>query len=328
MMNRRAFVSSVGVAILGTPFAGEAQQRGHIPRVGLLSDESASDSSAPESFGALSNALRDLGWVDGRNFTFECRYSEGKDERLPDLAAELVGLKLDVIVTIGTPATRAAKNATKTLPIVFARVGDPVGSGLVASLARQGGNVTGVSILTVELGAKRLQLLTEAIPRIMRVGVLWDPSFPPAAPELREIEDAARSLGVKILPVGVRGHEEFEGALLAMTRQHAGALLVVPGFYEHRGRIADLSVKARLPMMSNRREYVEAGGLISYGPSHSDWYRRAATYVDKILRGAMPGDLPVEQPTKFELVINLKTAKALGLTIPQTLLLRADEVIQ
>ncbi len=328
MMNRRAFVSGVGVAILGAPLAGEAQQRGHVPRVGLLSDESASDSSAPLSFGALSNALRDLGWVDGRNFTFERRYSEGKDERLPDLAAELVRLKPDVIVTFGTPATRAAKNATETIPIVFARVGDPVGFGLVASLARPGGNLTGVSILTVELGAKRLELLREAIPRIRRVGALWDPSFPPAAPELRMIEDAARSLGVKILPVGVRGPEEFEGALLAMTRQHAGALLVVPGFYEHRGRIADLSVKARLPMMSNRREWVEAGGLISYGPNQSDLYRRAATYADKILKGARPAELPVEQPTKFELVINMKTAKALGLTISQSLLLRADEVIE
>jgi putative ABC transport system substrate-binding protein len=330
VIDRRTFVSGITLGLLAAPLAVEAEQSGHVPRVGLLSDESVSGSSAPFSFGALSNALRDLGWVDGQTFTFERRYAEGNNAFLPGLATELVRLNMDIIVTIGTSATLAAKRATETIPIVFARVGDPVGVGLVKSLSRPGGNLSGVTIISKELGAKRLELLKEAVPNVSRVGVLWDPSFSTGAAELKEIESAARSLGVGLQVMGVRHPEEFERAILAMTKQHVGALIVTPSliFTEHRKRLADLSAKARVPMMSVRREIVETGGLMSYGPNFSNMYQRAAIYVDKILKGAKPADLPVEQPEKFELVINLKTAKALGLTIPQSLLLRADQVIE
>jgi putative tryptophan/tyrosine transport system substrate-binding protein len=320
------------VAPFAAPLAAEAQEHkpGKVPRVGLLTDESMSLAWAALPVEAFSKGLRDLGWVEGQNLTFERRYAEGKYEALPGLAAELVRLRVDVIVPFGTLATRAAKNATETIPIVFARVGDPVGSGLVHSLARPGGNLTGVSVLSVELGAKRLELLREALPGVTRVGVLWDPSFSPDAAELRQIEGAARSFGVRLQPVAVQGPEEFEGALLAMKRQRAGDVYVMGGlvFAEHRNRLAALAAKIRLPIMVWRRELVEAGGLLSYGPNFRDTYRRAAGYVDKVLKGAKPADLPVEQPTQLELVINLKTAKALGLTIPPSVLARADEVIQ
>ncbi len=330
--NRR-WMKRLALALVGLfalLLAADAQEHkpGKVPRVGLLSDESVSLAWAALS--AFSKGLRDLGWVEGQNFTFERRYAEGKYEVLPGLAAELVRLRVDVIVPFGTPATRAAKNATETIPIVFARVGDPVGSGLVRSLARPGGNLTGVSVLSVELGAKRLELLREALPGVTRVGLLWDPSFSPAAPELRQIEGAARSFGVEIQPVAVQRPEEFEGALLAMKRQRAGAVYVMGGivFSEHPKRLADLAAKIRLPIMAWRRELVEAGGLLSYGPNFPDMYRRAAGYVDKVLKGAKPADLPVEQPTQLELVINLKTARTLGLTIPPSLLARADQVIE
>jgi ABC-type uncharacterized transport system substrate-binding protein len=326
--------AAMALLFLAAPFAGDAQPVGKAARVGLLSDESPALAAAARTSELLSSetilkALRDLGWGEGQNVTFERRYSEGKNEILPGLAAELVRAKVDLIVAIGTPAARAAKSATATIPIVFARVGDPVGLGLIQSFARPGGNVTGVSILTVDLGAKRLELLREAVPRVARAGILWDPSFPPAAPELKGIEGAARSLRLEIQPLGVQRPEEFEGAFLAMARQHAGALIVVAGriFTQHRQRLAELAIRARLPMMSYRREIVEAGGLLSYGPNYPDMDRLAATYVDKILKGAKTGDLPVEQPTKFELVLNLKTAESLGLTIPPSLLLRADHVI-
>jgi putative ABC transport system substrate-binding protein len=329
-VDRRTFISGITFGLLAAPLAAEAQQARKMARVALLSDESPSLSSELLSSETLLKALRDLGWVEGENVTFKRRYSAGKNEILPGLAAELVHVKVDVIVAIGTPAARAAKNATETIPIVFARVGDPVGSGLVRSFARPGGNVTGVSIVTVDLGPKRLELLRETISGVAQVGVLWDPSFPPAVAELKEIEGAARSLRVVIWPLGVQRPDEFEGALLAMTTHHAAALIVVSGrvFTQHRHRLAELTTKARLPMMSYRREVAEAGGLMSYGPNYPDMDRRAATYVDKILKGAKPNDLPVEQPAKVEFVINLKTAKALGLTIPPSLLQRADQVIE
>ncbi len=329
-MERRAFLGTLACGLLAAPLAAAAQQSGHVPRMGLLSDESASGSLAPFTFGALSNALRDLGWVDGQNFTLERRYAEGNNAVLPGLATELVRLNMDIIVTVGTSATLAAKRATETIPIVCARVGDPVGVGLVKTLSRPGGNLSGVTIISRELDAKRLELLKEAVPNVSRVGVLWDPSFSTGAAELTEIRNAARSLGVELHVVGVRHPEEFERAILTMTKQHVGALIVTPSLLvmEHRKRLADLGAKARLPMMSYRREIVEAGGLVSYGPNFSDMYRRAAIYVDRILKGEKPANMPVEQPTKFELVINLKTAKALGLTIPQSLLLRADQVIE
>ena len=311
-MKRLAFV----LAVLFIPvIAAEAQasKAGKVARVGLLSDESQS-----------------LMHAGGHNFTWERRYSEGKNEVLSKLAADLVRLRIDVIVTFGTPATRAAKNATEAIPIVFARVGDPVGSGFVRSFARPEGNLTGVSNLQVELGAKRLELLRETVPGVTQVGVLWDPSFLPAAPELRQIEAAARSLGMEIQTVALQRPEEFEGALLALKRQRVGAVFVVGGlvFGEHRKRLADLAAKIRLPLMAWRRELVEAGCLLSYGPNNPEMYRRAASYVDKVLKGAKPADLPVEQPTQLELVINLKTATTLGLTIPRSLLLRADQIIE
>jgi putative ABC transport system substrate-binding protein len=313
--------------LLMTPLATEAQPT-RVPRVGYLSDESSSLGLA--SFEPIVQGLRELGYLEGRTIVFENRYADSKPEVLPGLAAELVRLKVDVIVAVGTPATRAAKNATETIPIVFTRIADPVALGLVASLARPSGNLTGVSVLTLDLAAKWLELLTEAMPGARRVGVFWDPTFPPAVLQLREIERAARVLNVELQPVEVRAAEEFEAAGRAVVGQRAQALIVVPAllFTEQRYRLAELAVQHRLPTMWYRREQGEAGGLMSYGTNFSAMYRRAATYVDKILKGAKPADLPVEQPMKLELVINLKTAKALGLTIPPTLLFQADEVLQ
>ena len=326
-MDRRAFLGVVGLLV--APFDGWAQP-GRMARVGLLSDESPTRTAEYVSSDALWAALRDLGWKEGQNVSVERRYSTGRNEHLPGLAEELVRSKVDVIISIGTPAALAAKKATDTIPIVFARA-NPLRLGLVSSLARPAGNVTGVSIISVDLGAKRLELLREVVPGATRMGVLWDPSFPPAGPEFKEIEEAARSLRLQLHPEGVRRPEEFEKALATMTRQRADALVVVSGqlFNEHAHRLVELVTKARLPMIYVRREVVtHAGGLMSYGPDYVEMYRRAAVYVDKILKGAKPGDLPVEQPTKFDLVINLKTAKALGLTIPPSLLQRADQVIE
>ena len=316
------------LSLLAAPRAAAAQLPTKVPRVGYLSDESRSLGFA--SFEPIAQGLRELGYLEGRNIVFEYRYAEGKTEVLPGLAAELVRLKVDVIVAVGTSATRAAKNATATIPTVFTRIADPVALGLVASLAQPSGNLTGVSVLTRDLAAKWLELLTEAMPGVRRVGVVWDPTFPPAALQLREIERAARMLNVELHPVEVRAAEAFEAALRTVVGQRAQALIVVPAlrFTEQWHRLAELAVQHQLPTMWYRRELVEAGGLMSYGTNFSDMYRRAATYVDKILKGAKPADLPVEQPMKLELVINLKTAQALGLTILPTLLFQADEVIK
>jgi putative tryptophan/tyrosine transport system substrate-binding protein len=271
-------------------------------------------------------------WVTskGQNVAFERRYAAENSELLPGLAAELVGLRPDVILAIGTRAARAAKSATQTIPVVFARISDPIGFGLVPALARPGGNLTGVSVQTREFAAKRLELLTTAVPHAKRVGALWDPNFPPAGPLLREIEGAARSLNLELAPTAVRSPDDFQPAIRAMMEARVGALIVVNStiFSEDIHRLPDLAVEARLPAIFASREAVAAGGLMYYGPNYPDMYRRAAAHVDKILRGAKPADIPVEQPTKFELVINLKTAKSLGLTIPLTLLGRADEVIE
>jgi putative ABC transport system substrate-binding protein len=325
-MDRRAFITLVGGSIFAPP-APSAQQTTKAPRVAYLSDESRSLGVA--SFEPMAQELRKLGYLDGRNIVFEHRYAEGKTEVLPALAAELVRLKIDVIVTVGTAATRAAKNATETIPIVFTRIADPVALGLVTSLARPSGNLTGVSTLGPDLVAKSLELLTEALPGLRRVAVVWDPTFPAAALQLREVERAARVLNLELQPVEVRAVEAPEVAVRAVAAQRTQALLVTPALLtEERRRLAAVATQQRLPTMSYRRELVEAGGLMSYGTNRSDMYRRAAPYVDKILKGAKPADLPVEQPTKFELVINMKTAKALGLTIPQSVLLQADHVIQ
>jgi putative tryptophan/tyrosine transport system substrate-binding protein len=316
------------LGLFGWWLPASAQQPAKVPRIAILSDETSS--LAVKFFEPFAQGLRDLGWVEGQNITFERRYGEGENKILPSLATGLVGLQPEVIVAVGTPAARAAKIATKVIPIVFARIADPIGSGLVVALGRPGGNLTGVTSLSRELAAKRLELLITAVPGARRIGVLWDPDFPPDRPQLTEIEGAAPILNLELLPAEVRRADDFQLPLRAMAERHADAIIVLPGevFDANAQRIADLTAKARLPTMFQRRELVEAGGLMSYGTNYPDMYRRAATYVDKILKGAKPADLPVEQPTRFELVINLKTAKALGLTIPLTLLGRADEVIE
>jgi len=330
VIDRRAFLGTIAGGLLAAPLAAEAQQAGKIARIGYLA-ASLADPHLPEAF---RQGLRDLGCVEGRNVVIEYRDAEGRRERLPALAAELVALKVDVIfVGAGTRVVLAAMQATKTIPIVFAGVADPVGGGLVTSLARPGGNVTGLSSLTSELVGKCLEHLMQAVPGVSQVAILWRPG---ALPELTEkemlqgVDVAARALGVRLQFVEVRGPENFDRAFSDMTRARSGALTLLPSnlfLREHR-RLVDLAAKHRLPTVFPWGDGADAGGLISYGPSIADLYRRAAVYVDKILKGVKPADLPVEQPTKFELVINLKTAKALGLTIPPSLLQRADQVIE
>jgi putative ABC transport system substrate-binding protein len=331
MMDRRAFLTIVGGSILAAPLAAEAQQATKTPRIGVLATTSA-PSKLREVF---LQGLRDLGYVEGRNVVIEYRFAEGKYERLPALAAELVALKVDVIWVGATPQALAAKQATKTIPIVCPSFADPVTDGLVTSLARPGGNVTGLSNIAPGLVGKRLELLTQAVPGVSRVAVLWH-SHPGAYSERtdknmrKEAEVAARALGVRLQFVGARGAADLDRAFSEMTRARAGGLTVLGGvmFVNEGRRLVDLAAKNRLPAMYHVRAIVDDGGLMSYGADQADMWRRATTYVDKILKGAKPADLPVEQPTKFELVINLKTAKTLGLTIPQTLLLRADQVIE
>ncbi len=316
------------VGAVVAPLAAEAQQQGKVPRVGYLSSGSATTSRYLEAF---RQGLRELGWVEGQNIVIDWRYAEGRLDRLPDLAAELVRLKVDVIVTVPTPAAVAAKNATGTIPIVMINVSDPVGLGLIASLARPGGNATGLSYsVGVESFGKALELLKETVPKLHRVAVLSNPANPAHAPVIGDVKVAARSLGVQLQLLEARGPNELDVAFAAMAKERVGALLVLPDsmLILHRARLADLAAKNRLPAMYGLREHVEAGGLMTYGPSTVANFRRAAFFMDKILKGAKPADLPVEQPTKFELVINRKTAKALGLTIPPSVLVRADEMIE
>jgi putative tryptophan/tyrosine transport system substrate-binding protein len=306
----------------------QAPPAGKVYRIGILIVGTVA------TFGNLVEAfrqgLRDLGYVEGQNLLIEYRWGEGKVERLPDLAAELVDLKVDLIVVAGTQAVQAAKHATTTIPIVMPGSSDPVGTGLVASLARPGGNITGLTTIAPELSGKRLELLKEAVPGLSRVAVLWQGGHEGALLSMQETEAAGRSLGVPLQSLEVREPHEFERAFAAATRGGAEALIVLSSaFFAAEGRrIVELVTQSRLPSMFWRREFVEAGGLLSYGPSLPDLFRRAATYVDKIFKGAKPAELPVEQPTTFELVINLKTAQALGLTIPPTLLFQADEVLR
>jgi putative ABC transport system substrate-binding protein len=330
VIDRRTFLASTGAVFLAAPLAAEAQQAAKVARIGFLVTSLAASPRWTESF---HQGLRDLGYVEGRNVVIEYRDAEGKADRLPALAAELVALKVDVIVASGTPAALATKQATSTLPIVFTAVADPVTSRLVTSLAQPGGNVTGLSVLAPELVGKCLEQLKQAVPGVSRVAVLWQPGGVGDRTEremLKEAEVAARALGMRLQFVEARGPEDFDRAFSEMTRARAGALAVLTSsmLFGERRRLVDLAAKNRLPAVYPWREGVDAGGLMAYGPDLADLLRRAATYVDKILKGAKPADLPVEQPTKFELVINLKTAKALGLMIPQSLLGRADEVIQ
>ncbi|MGH2360820.1 MAG: ABC transporter substrate-binding protein, partial [bacterium] len=333
-MHVTAFIAVViallAVAVLVVPRAGEAQQAANIPRIGFLSASSLSDPRTLRFLEAFRQGLRELGYAEGQNIAIESRFAEGKWDQLPGLAAELVRVKVDVIVTYTTPATQAAKQATGTIPIVVATVIDPVAAGLVASLAHPGGNITGLSQMVPELVGKQLEVLKEVAPKISRVALLSNPANPAHALAIRDVKAAARSLGVQLQLLEARGPSEIESAFAAMTTERAGAVIVLVDsmLIDHRTRIADLAARRRLPTVSATIETAEAGGLMAYGPSVRDMFRRAAAYVDKILKGAKPADLPIEQPTKFELVINLRTARALGLTIPQSLLFRADEVIQ
>jgi putative ABC transport system substrate-binding protein len=330
VIDRPTFLAGTGAVLLAAPLAAEGQQAAKVPRIGFLVGNLAPNPHLREAF---PQGLRDLGYVEGRNAVIEYRDAEGKLERLPALAAELVALKVDVILAPGTLHALAVKQATKTIPVVFIGAADPVRSGLVTSLARPGGNVTGLSNLAPELVGKWLELLTQAVPGVSRLAVLWQPGGQDERTErdmLKAAEVAARALGVRLQFVEARGPADFDRAFSDMTRARAGALTALGTalFVSERRRLVDLAAKHRLPAVYTTREFVDAGGLMAYGANVADLHRRAATYVDKILKGAKPADLPVEQPTKFDLVINLKTAKALGLTIPPSLLARADEVIQ
>ena len=328
-MDRREAIIAV-VALGAIPFAAESQQAAKVARIGYLGRDIASARHLPEAF---LRGLRDLGYVEDRNVVIEYRDAEGKAERLPALAADLVALKVDIIVAASIQPALAAKQATGTLPIVFASVGDPVSSGLVTSLARPGGNVTGLSFLAPELVGKHLELLKQAVPGVSQVAVVWQPGFFGERMErdlLKRAEVAAQALGMRPQFVDARNPADFDRAFAEMTRVRAGALTVLSSsmFLGERRRLVDLAAKHRLPAEYPYREFVDAGGLMSYGANIADLYRRASAYVDKILKGAKPGDLPVEQPTKFELVINLKPAQALGITIPQSVLARADDLIE
>jgi len=324
----------IGLAVILTlsfilaPLDAEAQQAGKIYRIGMLETTSMALNAA--NLDAFRQGLRELGYVEGRNFMIEYRSADGRRERFPELATELVRLKVDVILTRGTPAVMAAKNATGTIPVVMAASGDPLLSGVVAGLARPGGNVTGLSAIVVEVTGKRLQLLREVVPGVSRIASLLDMGNPNNALQWKETEIAAPSLGVQPQLLDVRKPGDFGGAFDAAIRQRAGAMVVgIDALTQANHRpIIDLAAKHRLPAIYATREFVDAGGLVAYGVSYPHLYHRAASFVDKIVKGAKPADLPVEQPTTFELVINLKTAKALGLTIPQTLLLQADHVIE
>jgi putative ABC transport system substrate-binding protein len=314
-----AFVLSI---LLALP-AADAQQAKKGYRIGYLSHRPGIGPSEE----AFRQGLRTLGYFEGENIVIEWRFAKGAADRLHDLASDLVRLKVDVIVVPGTQAIQATKQATSTIPIIFPTAGDPVASGLVASLARPGGNITGFSILNPEMSGKRVELLKEALPRISRVAVIHDPN-PPRS--FKETQTAGQLLGLKLQSLEVRDASDVERAFSVMSRERPDALSTLehPFLLVHQRRILELAARSRLPGFHPNTDWVEAGGLMSYGPNLRDNYRRAATYVDKILKGAKPGDLPVEQPTKFELVINLKTAKALGLKIPQSILIRADQVIQ
>src|SRR5262245_1292988 len=326
-MDRRAFITMTTLGTLAALPAAEAQQAGKVLRIGYLS---ASDTVAPRYLEAFRQALREFGWLEGQNVAFEYRFADGRFDRLPQLAAELARLRQDVVVANLTPSAVAAKHATATIPIVMINGNDPVRLGLVASLARPGGNVTGVSYsVCMHIFGKILELLKEAIPGLRRVAVLSNPRNPVQPLQLESVNGAARSLKLALQHLEVRDPNDFDGVFAAMAREHAGAYLNLGvAFGIDRLRLAELAVKHRLPSVYGNRGDVEAGGLMSYGPDLIAQFRRAAYFVDKILKGAKPADLPVEQPTKFELVINMKTAKAIGLTIPQSVLVRADQVIE
>ena len=326
-MNNKIVTLALGALLFALCLSAEAQQQpGKVPRIGFLRRAAPE----PADFEAFRQGLRDLGYFEGKNIITEQRYAHGLADRLPGLAAELVGLKVDILVVDGTATAAAAKSATTTIPIVFTLAGDPVATGLVASLARPGGNLTGLSQIAPELSGKRLELLKEAASKVSRVAVLRNPDNPATGVQLKETEAAARAIGLQLRVFELREPKELDNAFSSMVGARADALVQLTDgmFFTQRVRIVELAAKGRLPAIYEAREFVEAGGLMSYGVSFIALYRRAATYVDKILKGAKPADVPVEQPTKFELVINLKTAKQIGLTIPPNVLARADRVIR
>lgn len=324
LTRRLAFIVALALGIFVAPLVAAAEQPGKVPRIGYL--RFGLPPPADVFVEGFRQGLRDLGYVEGQTIVVEYRWAGGRSDRAAALAAELVRLKVDVIVTTQWPALEAAMNATKTIPIVIGTAPGPVEMGFVASLARPGGNITGLSLMTPELSGKQLELLRETLPGVTRVAFLgWGRT---AAVRIEELQVAAQKIGVQIQPVVVKGPDEFEAAFSAMIRHRAGALIVHGILNEHRRRIVDLAARNRLPAISFYREFADAGGLMSYGPDFREFFPRAAYFVDKILKGARPGDLPIEQPTKFHLVINLKTAKALGLAVTQSLLLRADQIIE
>jgi putative ABC transport system substrate-binding protein len=324
---RAALVAALALALFTAPFAAEAQQTRKVPRIGVLAGQSPE--LAPPIL-ALRQGLRELGYVEGQNIAIEWRWAQGKNERYPGLAADLVKLKVDIIVAATTPGAQAAQRATRTIPIVMGFVSDPVAHGLIANLPRPGGNITGLAVPTAEILGKRLQLLREVAPSGARIAVLMDPNNPDNSADLRGTEAAARTLGVQLQVWEARSGGELDRAFTAIARARAAGIIILPStaFVGYRAHIAQLAAKHRLPTSSSGRSFPEAGGLMSYGASQLDLARRAAYFVDKILKGAKPADIPVEQPTKFELVINMKTAKALGLTIPPSLLAQADQITE
>ena len=330
MSTRRHVLASLGAGLLAVPFASFAREPGRPWRVGVLASRRRPDSLDTDYLGEIQRGLRDLGYVEGKDVAFEWRFANGAYERLPALATELVGLKVDVIVTDGTPSTLAAQKATRTVPIVFGGVGDPLGNGIVKSLARPGGNATGLSLLGEDTNRKQLELLSRMVPKLTRVAALCNLSNPTTPPLLKSLQAAAREAGLEVFPVEARNAEEMESAFASLGKERAGALVVImdPFFIQQGRRIAEMAEKRRLPSMASLREYAESGGLMSYGQNRVYNYRRAAAYVDRILKGARPGDLPIEQSMKLELVLNRRTAKALGLEIPAELLVLADKVIE
>jgi putative ABC transport system substrate-binding protein len=327
-MIRREFITLIGGAATAWPLAAHAQQAGKIPRVGFMGNSTAALEA--NLVGPFRDGLRELGYQEGRNIVIEYRWAEGNYERFPALVAELLAVPVDVIVTAGTPATLAVKKATSTMPLVMIAVGDPVGTGVVPSLARPGGNITGLSSIAPDLEGKRLELLREVIPNLSHVVLFLNPLNPFHTVSMRQALTAAQALGIKLQPLEVRTSGELDGAFAAIVREKPDALLILADrvFLHDRKRMMDFATEHRLPSVNAYRELVEAGGLMSYGPSYEDMHRRAADYVDKILKGTKPGDLPVEQPTKFTLILNLKAARTLGIDVSPMLLARADEVIE
>ncbi len=328
MLNRRNLLVVLGASVFAIPLACFAQRLAKVARIGFLGNSTAALEA--NLIGPFREGLRDLGYVEGRNLLLEERWADGKYERFPALIAELIALKVDVIVTAGTPAVIAVKKAATSVPVVMVAVGDPVGTGIVASLNRPGGNITGLSSIAPELEGKRLELLREVSPRLSHVAVFWNPLNAFHTSAMQQLRAAAQAMRINVLPLAVGKAEELEGAFAAIVKARPDALFILADriFLHNRARMMDFAAKNHLPSVNAYRELVEAGGLMSFGPSYEDMHRRAATYVDKILKGAKPADLPVEQPTKFELIVNMKTAKALGVKIPNSILVRADRVIE